>query len=155
MSELLRNNRAIASIGIALSLLSTVSSMMPVMAQQPTITPAGEGIGGIFPPERPPEGASELAFSIFNTGSACAQRGFYFFQCVELEYESPTTIVLHGHLLLQGLSAESFVRQEYNSYLWWPVDAAKNLGFVISSVIFSGQGTESDPYIYHVVMSKP
>lgn len=45
MSELLRNNRAIASIGIALSLLSTVSSMMPVMAQQPTITPAGEGIG--------------------------------------------------------------------------------------------------------------
>ena len=79
------------------------------------------------------------------------------FQCVDIQYESPTTIVMTGQdIVAAGASTSEYRLYEdiYNPGLWKVVDMFKAKGFAIDKMILGGQGTEPNPHKYHVVMSK-
>jgi hypothetical protein len=61
---------------------------------------------------------------INNTQAECEQAQFSPRKCVILVYESPTTVVLNGEVLIFGGSAES-IGNYPNSFLWRAVDGFK------------------------------
>lgn len=70
---------------------------------------------------------------------------------LEVEYQSPYTVVLEGKLLRL---AEGIIGYTANDLIWKGVDILKGEGYVIDSVQISGFGTDTNPYTYHVIMSK-
>lgn len=70
---------------------------------------------------------------------------------LDVEYQSPYTIVLEGKLLRL---AENTIGYTTNDLIWKGVDTIKEAGYIIDSVQLSGFGTETNPYTYHIIMSK-
>ena len=71
--------------------------------------------------------------------------------CLEVEYESPNTIVLQGDYLVFN---STLADNNPNQVIWKAVDNLKLKGFVIDSVVLSGVGSQGNPNVYHVIMSK-
>ena len=67
----------------------------------------------------------------------------------------PTYIVLNGHYIPLNSSLPLGESKPPNTILWQGVEALKSQGFVIESVMMGGEGSEGNPNVYHVVMSKP
>ena len=90
---------------------------------------------------------------INNTKAECQQAQFRQARCVILVYESPTTVVLNGRVLIFGGGPES--RDYYpNPFLWNAVDDFKAQGYTITSIGISGVGNGSSLNDFHVIMSK-
>jgi len=70
---------------------------------------------------------------------------------LDVEYQSPYTIVLEGKLLRL---AENTIGYTTNDLIWKGVDMIKEAGYIIDSVQLSGFGTETNPYTFHIIMSK-
>jgi hypothetical protein len=70
---------------------------------------------------------------------------------LDVQYQSPYTVVLEGKFLRL---AEGIVGYTANDLIWKGVDILKGEGYVIDSVQISGFGTDTNPYTYHVIMSK-
>lgn len=70
---------------------------------------------------------------------------------LDIEYQSPYTIVLEGKLLRL---AENTIGYTTNDLIWKGVDMIKEADYIIDSVQLSGFGTETNPYTYHIIMSK-
>jgi hypothetical protein len=70
---------------------------------------------------------------------------------LDVEYQSSYTVVLEGKLLRL---AEGTIGYTANDLIWNGVDLLKDEGYVIDSVLISGFGTDTNPYTYHVIMSK-
>jgi hypothetical protein len=70
---------------------------------------------------------------------------------LDVKYQSPYTIVLEGKLLRL---AENTIGYTTNDLIWKGVDMIKEAGYIIDSVQLSGFGTETNPYTYHIIMSK-
>jgi hypothetical protein len=70
---------------------------------------------------------------------------------LDVEYQSSYTIVLEGKLLRL---AENTIGYTTNDLIWKGVDMIKEAGYIIDSVQLSGFGTETNPYTYHIIMSK-
>ncbi|MGH9978898.1 MAG: hypothetical protein ACRD8Z_24155 [Nitrososphaeraceae archaeon] len=70
---------------------------------------------------------------------------------LDVEYQSPYTVVLEGKMLRL---AEGIIGYTTNDLIWKGVDLLKEEGYVIDSVQISGFGTDTNPYTYHVIMSK-
>ncbi|MGC1132368.1 MAG: hypothetical protein WA941_06070 [Nitrososphaeraceae archaeon] len=70
---------------------------------------------------------------------------------LDVEYQSPSTVVLEGKLLRL---AEGIIGYTANDLIWKGVDLLKEEGYVIDSVQISGFGTDTNPYAYHVIMSR-
>lgn len=68
-----------------------------------------------------------------------------------VEYQSSSTVVLEGKLLRL---AEGIIGYTANDLTWKGVDLLKEEGYVIDSVLISGFGTDTNPYTYHVIMSR-
>jgi hypothetical protein len=90
---------------------------------------------------------------INNTQAECVQAQFSPRRCVILVYESPTTVVLNGDVLIFGGSAESIGRYP-NPFLWRAIDGFKAQGYTITTIEMSGVGNKSNPNEFHVIMSK-
>lgn len=66
---------------------------------------------------------------------------------VFVNYESPTTIVLHGDALSPALY--------YNTNLWKAVDLLRNdHGYKLNKVLINGLGTDANPERFVIVMTK-
>lgn len=70
---------------------------------------------------------------------------------LDVEYQSSSTVVLEGKLLRL---AEGITGYTANDLIWKGVDLLKEEGYVIESVQISGFGTDTNPYTYHVIMSR-
>ena len=70
---------------------------------------------------------------------------------LNVEYQSPYTIVLEGKLLRL---AEDIIGYTANDLIWKGVDVLKEAGYIIDSVQLTGFGTETNPYTYHIIMSR-
>lgn len=70
---------------------------------------------------------------------------------LSVEYQSPYTIVLEGKLLRL---AEDTIGYTTNDLIWKGVDMLKEVGYIIDSIQLSGFGTETNPYTYHIIMSR-
>ena len=70
---------------------------------------------------------------------------------LNVEYQSQYTIVLEGNSLRL---AEDTIGYTTNDLIWKGVDMLKDEGYVIDSVQLSGFGTETNPYTYHIIMSR-
>jgi len=68
---------------------------------------------------------------------------------LDVEYQSLYTVVLEGKLLRL---AEGTIGYTSNDLIWKGVDLLKEEGYVIDSVQISG--TDTNPYTYHVIMSR-
>lgn len=90
---------------------------------------------------------------INNTQAECVQAQFLPRECVNLDYESPTTVVLNGRVSILGGSAES-ARQYPNSFLWNAVDDFKAQGYTITDMEMGRAGNATSPNIFRVIMSK-
>ena len=66
---------------------------------------------------------------------------------LDVEYQSPYTIVLEGKLLRL---AENILGYTTNDLIWKGVDFLKEAGYIIDSVQLSEFGTETNPlYLSH------
>lgn len=70
---------------------------------------------------------------------------------LDVEYQSSSTVVLEGKLLRL---AGGIIGYTANDLIWKGVDLLKEEGYVIDSVQISGFGTDTNPYAYHVIMSR-
>jgi hypothetical protein len=130
--------------GFALVSPSTVTAT-PSNTTSPTTTSAP--IQSVTPP---PSAAQQI---INNTQAECVQAQFLPRECVNLDYESPTTVVLNGRVSILGGSAES-ARQHPNSFLWRAVDGFKAQGYTITDMEMGRAGNDTSPNIFRVIMSK-
>lgn len=71
--------------------------------------------------------------------------------CLELEYISPTTAVFNGAYYVYN---QTLVSNNPNTFLWKAMDILQSKGYIVESVVTSGQGTSDIPTNYHVVMLK-
>jgi hypothetical protein len=99
----------------------------------------------------PPSSAAQQIIN--NTQAECKQAQFSPRKCVTLVYESPTTVVLNGDVLIFGASAES-IGNYPNPFLWRAVDGFKAQGYTISAIGMIGAGNKSSLNEFHVIMSK-
>jgi hypothetical protein len=70
--------------------------------------------------------------------------------CVTVVYESPTTLVLAGDLLVVQFGGG----YGGNPFIWQAVDGFKAQGYTLHSVLLSGQGSQGNPHEWFIVMSK-
>ena len=70
---------------------------------------------------------------------------------LDVEYQSPYTIVLEGKLLRLTEGTVGYIT---NDLSWKGVDMLKEVGYIIDSIQLSGFGTETSPYTYHIIMSR-
>ena len=69
--------------------------------------------------------------------------------CVSVFYESPTTLVLNGNMLIIQIGGYT-----ENPFFWQAVDGFKAQDYTIDSVLVSGQSSQGSPHEFFVVMSK-
>jgi hypothetical protein len=90
---------------------------------------------------------------INNTKEECERTQFFPRRCVNLVYESPTTVVLNGGVFIFGGSPGS--RGFYpNPFIWIAVDSFKAQGYTITSIEMSGISNRSTTNDFNVIMSK-
>ena len=84
-----------------------------------------------------------------------------FVTSVSLIYESPSTAVLQGDLiissgLLSNQNSTSNYEGDYasNTDLWAAMDLIKNNGFKTQQIITTGQGSVGNPHTVFIVMTK-
>jgi hypothetical protein len=70
--------------------------------------------------------------------------------CVSAVYASPKTVLVTGHLIIETTDGN-----QQNPFIWLAVDGFKALGYSISSIQLSGQGSQGNPHDWLIVMSKP
>ena len=70
-------------------------------------------------------------------------------ECLFLVYESATTVVLNGDLLIPSAGGNI-----NNPFIWQAVDEFKVQGYRVDSVMVSGEGSRGNPHQLYVVMSK-
>jgi hypothetical protein len=88
-----------------------------------------------------------------NTKTECEQAQFLQRRCVILVYESPTTVVLNGLVLIFGGSPES--RGLYpNPFLWKAVDGFKAQGYAITAIGMTIGDNKSSDDEFQVIMSR-
>ena len=90
---------------------------------------------------------------INNTKAECAQAQFRPGGCVNLVYESPTTVVMNGNALIFGGSAEKKTLN-LNPFLWKAVDGFKAQGYTITSIVMREIDNDSSHDVFSVIMSK-
>ena len=90
---------------------------------------------------------------INNTKAECEQAQFLQARCVNLVYESPTTVVLNGLIKIFGGSAET-PRLYPNTFLWKAVDGFKAQGYTITAVEMNTVSNRTNDNEFHVIMSK-
>jgi hypothetical protein len=90
---------------------------------------------------------------INNTQTECKQAQFSPRKCVMLVYESPTTIVLNGDILIFGGSAGS-IGYHQNPFLWRAVDGFKTQGYTITAIEMTIGGNKTIDDKFNVIMSK-
>lgn len=90
-----------------------------------------------------------------NTRQQCQADGFVSVSCISLIYDSPTTVVFDGSLLLLEIGS-IFEGGKYwpNPYIWRVVDAFKAEGYTLVSTELEGQGSRGNPHTIIVVMEK-
>jgi phage-related protein len=79
------------------------------------------------------------------------------YSCLEVEYESPTPVVLSGHYILFDSAGGDLANagNKLNTILWQGVDALKAQGYKVTGVTMGGDGSKSNPNMYHLVLTKP
>ncbi|MGH9927230.1 MAG: hypothetical protein ACRD5B_17835, partial [Nitrososphaeraceae archaeon] len=90
---------------------------------------------------------------INNTQAECKQAEFLQPRCVNLVYESPTTVVLSGLIKIFGGTVES-PRNYQNPFLWNAVDDFKAQGYTITAIEMNVVSNRTSDNEYHVIMSK-
>lgn len=90
---------------------------------------------------------------INNTKAECAQAQFRPGGCVNLVYESPTTVVMNGNALIFGGSAEKKTLN-LNPFLWKAVDGFKAQGYTITTIVMREIDNDSSHDVFSVIMSK-
>ncbi len=80
---------------------------------------------------------------------------------VSLIYESPSTAVLQGDLIISsGLLSSQNSTSNYeggyatNTDLWVAMDLLRNNGFKTQQIITTGQGSVGNPHTVYIVMTK-
>src|SRR5919106_719052 len=92
---------------------------------------------------------------INNTKAECEQAQFFQPRCVNLVYESPTTVWLTGLVIIFGGSAESESQAFHpNTFLWNAVDAFKAQGYIITDIEITLLGNRTTNSEFNVIMSK-
>jgi hypothetical protein len=92
---------------------------------------------------------------INNTKAECEAAQFFQPRCVNLVYESPTTVVLKGLVIIFGGSPESESQAFYsNPFLWNAVDAFKAQGYRITDIEVTVLGETGANSEFNVIMSK-
>jgi hypothetical protein len=69
--------------------------------------------------------------------------------CLDVLYASDKTTLLSGDLLIPTTAGN-----QQNPFIWLGVDGFKALGYSITSVQLSGQGSQGNPHTWEIVMSK-
>jgi hypothetical protein len=140
---------------MVVTVIAIVVSVMPtafVYAQTTTTTEeelTGSAITQLITP-------SAAAQQIMNdTKAECEQAQFFQQRCVNLVYESPTTVVLKGLVVIFGGSPESESQAFYsNPFLWKAVDAFKAQGYRITDIEVTVLGNKNTNSEFNVIMSK-
>ncbi|HKI07194.1 MAG TPA: hypothetical protein VKA09_02255 [Nitrososphaeraceae archaeon] len=70
--------------------------------------------------------------------------------CVNAVYASPKTVLVTGNLIIETTEGN-----QQNPFIWLAVDGFKALGYSISSIQLSGQGSQGNTHDWLIVMSKP
>lgn len=141
----------------ALPLLLLVAAVLPatfVYAQ--TTTGNNNTTGNVTTTGAPIQLVTPSAVAqqiINNTKAECAQAQFRPGGCVNLVYESPTTVVMNGNALIFGGSAENKTLYP-NPFLWKAVDGFKAQGYTITTIVMSEIGNDRSRDIFRVIMSK-
>ena len=139
------------------TVIAIVVSVMPtafVYAQTTTTTPEEETTTSAPPTQliTPSAAAQQI---INNTKAECEQAQFFQPRCVNLVYESPTTVWLTGLVIIFGGSAESESQAFHpNTFLWNAVDAFKAQGYRITDIEITVLGNRSTNSEFNVIMSK-
>jgi hypothetical protein len=107
-----------------------------------------------------------------NSLQGCVEAGFFTYECATLVYESPTTVVLNGGVLILGGDPQllediqnstttspfdpgtSTLGHYPNPFLWQAVDGFKAQGYTITDILVGGEGSQGNPNEFFVVMSK-
>jgi hypothetical protein len=100
-----------------------------------------------------PSAASTAQQIINNTKAECEQAQFPQARCVNLVYESPTTVVLNGVIKIFGGSPGSRSFQP-NLFLWNAADDFKAQGYTITDVEMNIVSNRTNDNEFHVIMSK-
>jgi hypothetical protein len=135
-----------------------IVSVMPtafVYAQTTTTTtPEEESTTASAPTELITPSAT--AQQIMNNAKAeCEAAQFFQPRCVDLVYESPTTVVLTGLVIIFGGSPENESQAFHpNPFLWNAVDAFKAQGYIITDIEITVLGNKSTNSEFNVIMSK-
>jgi len=73
----------------------------------------------------------------------------------KVNYESPTTILISGNLIIDDWLAFDSSVTRFNSILWEAMDLLKNqYGFKIQNMMTSGQGSVGNPTSVYILMTK-
>ena len=92
---------------------------------------------------------------INNAKAECEAAHFFQPRCVELAYESPTTVVVRGLVILFGGHPEGETQSFYsNPFLWKAVDAFKAQGYTNIDVEITVLGSRSTNSEFNVILSK-
>jgi hypothetical protein len=70
--------------------------------------------------------------------------------CIFLLYESDSTIVLNGDLLI----VQTGGGYDENSFIWQAPDEFKVQGYIVDSVFVSGQGSQGNPHELYIAMAR-
>jgi hypothetical protein len=140
----------------ALPLLLLVAAVLPATFVYAQTTTANNTTGNATTTSAPiqlvtPSAAAQQMIN--NIKAECVQAQFRPEGCVNLVYESPTTVVMNGNALIFGGSAENKTFYP-NPFLWRAVDGFKAQGYTITTIVMSGAGNDSRRDIFRVIMSK-
>jgi hypothetical protein len=149
------SSMAVVVVVVTVIAIVVVVSVMPtafVYAQTTTMTEeelTGNATTQLITP-------SATAQQIINTTKAeCEAANFFQPRCVNLVYESPTTVVVKGLVVIFGGSPETESRAFHpNPFLWKTVDAFKAQGYIITDIEVTVLGNESTNSEFIVIMSK-
>ena len=114
---------------------------------QPTSTPTAPTLAELTAPHIAP-GGEFVPPIVAQLQEACGSTtpGI----CVNLVYASADLVVLTGEALPELQVNRNF----YNNFLWQAVQQIKAQGYAIQSVSTIGAGTEANPNVIYVVMTK-
>jgi hypothetical protein len=140
---------------------SSIVTVIAIIAVLPTTFVYAQTITTTTPQEEPTTTASTQSVTpsaiaqqiINNTKTECEQAQFNQARCVNLVYESPTTVVLNGVIKIFGANPESRGFQP-NPFIWNAVDDFKAQGYTISDIEMNVVSNKTSDNEFHVIMSK-
>jgi hypothetical protein len=143
-----------ASMAIVIVIVAVLPTTFVYAQTTTTTTPEEESTTTSAPIQliTPSAAAQQI---INNSKAECEQAQFFQIRCVVLVYESPTTVVLNGLILIFGGSPETEGRSFHpNPFLWNAVEGFKAQGYAITSIEINVVGNKSSDNEFHVIMSK-